>query len=131
MTTPPSENGSNERAGECRILYCHCKYAKVIPVEVKDRVLSGLNSSGLGFDAVPDLCEMSARKDPALTRLAASGNTKIAACYARAVQGLFHAAGSPLPEEGVEILNMREQGAEEILEKLLASTPPPAKEAGE
>ncbi len=128
MTTTPSANGSAMRACQTRILYCHCKYAGVIPGEVKDSVLAGLNSSGLGFDAVPDLCEMSARKDPALARLAAAGDIKIVACYARAVQGLFHAAGSPLPENGVEILNMREQGAGEILEKLLASATPAAKE---
>lgn len=130
MTTPPSENGSAMRGCDTRILYCHCKYAKVIPQDVKHRVLAGLNSSDLGFEAVPDLCEMSARRDPALARLAAAGKSKIIACHARAVQGLFHAAGSPLPEKGVEILNMREQGADEILEKLLASAVRPAKEAG-
>lgn len=122
MTNPPSANGRATRECDTRILYCHCKYAEVIPAEVKSSVLAGLNSSRLGFDSVPDLCEMSARKDPALSRLAAAGDIKIVACYARAVQGLFHAAGSPLPEQGVEILNMREQSAAEILEKLLPSS---------
>ena len=102
-----------------RILYCRCAYAKVVPEDVKDDVLAGLSSSGVGFEAVADLCEMSARKDPALERLAAAGDTRIAACFPRAVRWLFHAAGTPLPEKGIDILNMREQGAADVLAKLL------------
>ncbi len=102
-----------------RILYCNCTYAKVIPRDVKRAVLKQLSDSGVAFDAVADLCEMSARKDPALARIAGSGAVTITACFPRAVRWLFHAAGAPLPEEGVEILNMREQGAEEIVPLLL------------
>ena len=102
-----------------RILYCHCTYAKVIPEEVKREVLAKLSSSGVGFDAVADLCEMSARRDPALARLASSGPAKIAACFPRAVEWLFHAAGTPLPDDGVEVLNMREQSADEVVSSLL------------
>ena len=43
----------------------------------------------------------------------------IAACYPRAVRWLFHAAKLPLPEEGVEILNMREQAADEVVSRLI------------
>ena len=101
-----------------RILFCNCTYAKVVPPEVKAEVLKKLVESGVAFDAVPDLCDMSARKDPALKRLAEPGAVKIAACYPRAVQWLFHAAGAPLPKEGVEILNMRTQTAEEVNRRL-------------
>src|SRR5216117_3454078 len=79
-----------------RILYCHCKYAQVVPAEVKEEVLESLASSGMAFDAVPDLCEMSARSDPKLKELAAAGSVRIAACYPRAVKWLFAAAGAPL-----------------------------------
>jgi heterodisulfide reductase subunit A-like polyferredoxin len=103
-----------------RILYCHCAYAKVIPEETKAEVLRALSDSGRAFDAVADLCEMSAQKDPALNRIAASQPVKIAACFPRAVQWLFHAAKAPLPEKGVEILNMRETAAAEVVERLLA-----------
>jgi hypothetical protein len=37
------------------------------------------------------------------------------------VIGLFHQAGFPLAEEGVEILNMRTESADEIAAKLLTS----------
>ena len=99
---------------EPRILYCNCTYAKVIPPEVKAEVLRRLSGSGVAFDAVPDLCDMAARKDPALKRLAESGPVRIVACYPRAVKWLFHGAGTPLPKEGVEVLNMRERSAADV-----------------
>lgn len=102
-----------------RILYCHCAYARVVPEEVKREVLARLNEANVAFDAVADLCEMSARKDPALARIAAAPDMKIAACYPRAVQWLFHAAGARLDEERTEVLNMREESAEAVVERLL------------
>jgi len=102
-----------------RILYCHCAYAQVVPKEVKEEVLRQLAASGVAFDAVPDLCELSARNDPSLARLAEGGNVKIAACYPRAVRWLFAAAGVTLPDDGVEILNMRTDPAEKVVFALL------------
>ena len=78
-----------------RILYCNCTYAQVVPKEVKEAVLKKLCESGVAFEAVPDLCEMSARQDPALPRLAEGGALKVAACYPRAVKWLFAAAQAP------------------------------------
>jgi len=101
-----------------RILYCHCKYAQVVPQGVKDEVREKLAASGLAFDAVPDLCEMSARRDPRLRELAEAGAGRIAACYPRAVKWLFAAAGAPLPE-GVEVLNMRVESAGTVVDALL------------
>src|SRR6266480_3108494 len=89
------------------ILYCHCQYAQVVPKEVKEAVLRRLCESGIPFEAVADLCEMSARKDPALQRLATTGSIKIAACYPRAVKWLFAAANAPLDAARTEVLNMR------------------------
>jgi hypothetical protein len=97
-----------------RILYCHCAYAQIVPPEVKAAVLRRLCESGVAFDAVADLCEMSARQDPSLRRLAAGGAVKIAACYPRAVKWLFHAAKADLPPDSTEVLNMRVQSAEEV-----------------
>ena len=97
-----------------RILYCNCTYAQVVPREVKEAVLKSLCDSNVAFDAVADLCEMSARRDPALKRLAEGENIKIAACYPRAVKWLFAAAQAPLDKEKTEVLNMRAQGAESI-----------------
>jgi len=100
-----------------RILYCHCAYAQVVPPETKTAVLDALSASGVSFDAAPDLCEMSARRDPALAHMAADAESTIIACYPRAVRWLFNAAGTPLAE-GVQVLNMRVHGAGEILSTL-------------
>lgn len=97
-----------------RILYCHCQYAQIVPKEVKEAVLRKLCESGVEFEAVADLCEMSARRDPALGRLADQRAIRIAACYPRAVKWLFHQAGAPLPMDATEVLNMRVQSADDV-----------------
>jgi hypothetical protein len=106
-----------------RILYCHCAYAQVVPPEVKQQVLAKLAESGIAFDAVADLCELSAKRDPAMAQLASGGPVKIAACFPRAVRGLFIAADAPLPADGVEIHNMRTATAEQVIEGLLNGQP--------
>jgi hypothetical protein len=103
------------------ILYCHCQYAQVVPKDVKEAVLRKLCESGVTFEAVADLCEMAARRDPALQRLAASGAIKIAACFPRAVKGLFHQANADLPMNAAEVLNMRMQNADEVCVALLSA----------
>jgi hypothetical protein len=64
---------------------------------------------------------MSARRDPGLKALAAEGDVKIAACFPRAVRGLFIAADAPLPAEGVEICNMRTDTADQVVSALLTA----------
>jgi hypothetical protein len=102
------------------ILYCHCTHAQVVPKEVKEAVLKQLCDSGVAFEAMADLCEMSARKDAALHRLAEGGCMKIAACYPRAIKWLFASAGAPLPIETTEVLNMRAQPADEVAAALFS-----------
>ena len=102
-----------------RILYCHCAYARIVPVEVKSGVLSHLAASSVGFEAVPDLCEMSARRDPRLEAFAAADSIRIAACFPRAVQGLFEAAGCRL-SPSARISNMRMDPADKVAAELLA-----------
>ena len=106
-------------AQPAKILYCRCAYAKVIAPDVKDEVLHRLTRSEVTFEAVPDLCEMSARRDPALKRLAEEDGIRIAACYPRAVRWLFSAAQAPLTKDTVEILNMRVDSAATVVEGLL------------
>ena len=96
-----------------RIVHCHCVYAKVVPKETKVEVLRRLGSSGVNFEAVPDLCEMSARKDAALEGIAKDADTELVACFPRAVRWLFHSAGHDLHAD-VKIHNMRESTAEEV-----------------
>ncbi len=102
-----------------RILYCHCAYAKIIPESVKREVLARLAASGRAFDAVPDLCELSARRDPSLRRLAEGDQeVRIAACFPRSVKWLFKAAGAPLASD-VCIENMRTSDASDVVAGLL------------
>jgi len=113
---------------QSRILYCHCAYAKIIPEQVKNEVLQRLASSGVAFEAVADLCELSARSDPSLKRLiAGADDVRIAACFPRSVKWLFNAAGAPLPENSPElsiaICNMRKASAEETVTALLSDEP--------
>lgn len=114
MSDTPTD--TSEPSGQPRLLYCRCAYAQVVPDDVKDEVLAGLAASGEAFEAVPDLCEMAARRDPQLQQLAtAAGPLRIAACWPRAVRGLFTQAGAPLPKEGVTIHNMRTDQADAVL----------------
>jgi NAD-dependent dihydropyrimidine dehydrogenase PreA subunit len=107
------------RANSRRILYCHCAYDHVVPQAVKDEVLRRLQASGVPFDAVPDLCALAADQRDKLRQIAAERPLRIAACFPRAVRGLFAAAGAPLPEDGVEILNMRTLSADDVVAGLL------------
>ncbi len=102
-----------------KILYCRCAYSKVVPTDVKKEVLQKLSDSNVSFDAVADLCEMSARKNIPGEMVKDGQPLKIAACYPRAVKWLFEAADCPLPEKDVEVLNMRTESAEDIVGKLL------------
>ena len=114
-----------------RILYCHCAYARVVPAETKVAVLKGLTSGKVEFDAVPDLCEMAAQRDPRLGELAAGdGPLRIAACYPRAVKWLFASAGVNADRSDVVILNMRTESAEHVLEGILSADEPVSVNAG-
>ena len=104
-----------------RILYCHCAFARVVPVEVRNAVLARLAESPVEFEAVPDLCEMSARRDPRLVELSSAASLRIAACFTRAVYGLFEAAGAKLAPS-VQILNMRTETAAAVADQLLAES---------
>ena len=106
-----------------RILYCRCAFAQTVPTATKDEVLDRLCESGESFETVSDLCEMSARKDPRLNDLLKGDEpVQVVACYHRAVKWLFHSAEVEFPEEKVEVLNMREDSADDICEKILKSS---------
>ena len=124
MTEPQLQTETAARPADdaTRIVYCRCAYAQVVPIAVKDAVLAGLAAAGRGFEMVPDLCEMAARRDPHLAELARGDRPlRILACWPRAVQGLFTLADAPLPKQGVEILNMRTDTAETVLAGVLAA----------
>ena len=99
-------------ANKTRILFCNCTYAQVVPKSTKEGVLRKLCESEAAFDAVADLCEMSARRDPALQRFAQAGPLKIAACFPRAVKWLFAAGRAPLNRQWTEVVNMRTESVD-------------------
>jgi Pyruvate/2-oxoacid:ferredoxin oxidoreductase delta subunit len=100
------------------LIYCHCAYYQIIPDSVKTAVLNAIKASGVEFEAVPDLCRMCAKRDPRLKDWANAEPLRIFACYPRAVKWLFHAAGAPLPPQGVEFVNMRTGQVEEMVSLL-------------
>jgi hypothetical protein len=104
-----------------RILYCHCAYSRVVPVDTKTAVLEGLAQSDLEFDAVPDLCEMAARRDPHLAELAAAGHLTIAACYPRAVKWLLASSGAAIDDAKTVVCNMRTEPAGKVLNDIFSS----------
>jgi hypothetical protein len=53
--------------------------------------------------------------------LASAGPVKIAACFPRALKWLFAAANAPLPLGATEVLNMRNQSADEVLASLFSA----------
>ena len=99
--------------------------SRAVQDEVNRAVLRKLCESGQPFEAVSDLCEMSARHDPTLGRLAASGPVKIAACFPRAVKWLFAAADAPLTMEDTEVVNLRTLTAEDACSALFNATVTP------
>ena len=113
-----------------RILYCHCQYAQVLPKEAKEAVLHGLCETGRPFDAVSDLCELSARRDPLLHELAEGGPVQIIACYPRAVKWLFSAAGAVLDPQKTQVCNLRVETAQDVLQVLASGALVPNIPAG-
>jgi hypothetical protein len=112
------------------LLYCHCQYAQVLPDEVKRATLKRLSDSGQPFEAVPDLCELAARRDPALARLAANAPVKIAACFPRAIKWLFHSAGAPLSVDRTQVVNLRTLSPDEAANAMLSEELTPNLPAG-
>jgi len=100
-----------------KVLYCHCAHADVIPAETRTRVLEALAASGAPYEAVADLCERAARKDPLLARMAGEPELQVIACWPRTVRWLFAAAGAPLSAD-VVIHNMRKAAPEVILARI-------------
>jgi hypothetical protein len=110
---------TNKQHRRTRVLFCNCAFANVVPPEVKSRVLDKLCDSNVTFHAVGDLCDLAARRDPALRSMAQGDSLRIAACFPRAVRCLFQTAGVPLDEQRVEVLNMRTESADHIVSRLL------------
>ena len=86
-------------------LYCNCANAMVLSPDAQAAALDQLRRSGEAFETVDDLCELAARNDPMLGRLAAEGPLRVFACHPRAVKNLLAAAG--VNGDGVEVVDLR------------------------
>jgi len=106
-------------ANASTIIYCNCSYYDIVSEDDKRKILSSLESEGISFEAVADLCKLAANKDTILKNWAAADKIKIIACFPRAVKWLFDWANAPLPEKNIEFFNMRTESAESIVSKLL------------
>jgi len=100
------------------VLFCNCAFSDVISGDLKQGILRELSDAGVNLVVVPDVCGISAGRDPLLADLAKRPALKIVACHPRAVRWLFHRGGAPLPESGITFYNMRAQSAEDILSSL-------------
>ncbi len=102
-----------------KVVFCQCAYTRILPKNVKHQVLTALKKSETPFEEVEDLCRLAAHRDPALKELVDADTVKIAACYPRAVKWIFHSADVDLDENKTQILNMREQDSETVVQGLL------------
>ncbi len=104
----------------CRVIYCHCAHAKIVPEDVKKEVLEGLCRADVEWEAVSDLCEMAARRDPDLASIADGKKIKVAACYPRAVKWLLNSTGRNFDVTAVQVCNMRSQTASVVLNDIMS-----------
>ncbi len=117
MTARPDE----ERA---HVVFCGCAHYETIPLTMKQQVFDALRDADIAVEAVDDLCGMAANHHPRLRHWVRAKPLSIVACYPRAVQWLFEAAGAPLNREQTRLFNMRTQSVEEILQGVLAGPCP-------
>ena len=106
------------------ILFCNCGYSDIIDHAIKAKILNKLASTKLNFEAVQDLCELAAKKDPKLKCWAQADSLAIVACYPRTVKWLFNFADAALDPEKTQFLNMRTSTAQQILSSLFGKKKP-------
>jgi len=104
---------------KAKVIFCNCGYSSIIDSNLKTQVLNALEAAGVDFEAVQDLCEMAAKKNPKLKDWAQAESINIVACYSRAIKWLFNAADAPLDLDKTQFHNMRTCSAEEIILSLL------------
>lgn len=102
------------------ILFCNCGYTDIIDHDVKAEILNKLAITDLNFEAVQDLCELAAKKDPKLKCWAQADSLTIVACFPRTVKWLFDFSGAALDPKKTQFLNMRTNTAQQIFTSLFS-----------
>lgn len=90
------------------VLLCECVHSGLIGRAKLQALRASLESAHIPFTTVPDLCALAARKDPLLAELVRGPETRILACYPRAIRALFQFAGAPLAPGDAQLINLRE-----------------------
>ena len=99
------------------ILYCNCSHKKLVPEKKMAAIRELLALVDAKITAVPDLCELAAKRDKRLKTLAATPGLTVIACYPRTIRWLFDWAGTPLRDDA-RIINIRTQSIEGIRKQL-------------
>jgi NAD-dependent dihydropyrimidine dehydrogenase PreA subunit len=112
------------------VLLCECVHSGLIGRAKLQALRASLESAHVPFTTVADLCALAARKDPLLAELVRGPETRILACYPRAVRALFQFAGAPLAPGDAQLINLREASIEAALSCLGLSASLAAVEEG-
>ena len=101
------------------IFYCKCEGDEQLGDENRDKISNFLMKSGLEYVEVGDFCDQVAGAASLIEKLTEKSSLTIIACFPRAVEWLFYAAGVGVKDKDVTYFNMREQDAETIIAGLL------------
>jgi len=100
------------------ILFCKCESSDLVSVNARIKISYFLEKSCLEYIEVTDFCNKIALSESWIKTLAASSTLSVIACYPRAVEWLFHAAGVSIKEKNITYFNMREQKADDIISEI-------------
>lgn len=106
------------------VIFCQCVYSEGLFSDVKQAVLEGLNQAGVVFEAVPDLCKLSANKALCLKNWTKHNKLTVIGCFPRTIKWLFHAGDAAFsPDFELTCLNMHTQSPEAIVQAVLGQSP--------
>lgn len=108
------------KTGKKKLLVCRCAKGGDGLADTRQHILEALTSTHLPVEAIDDLCELAARKDPQLLKTAAEHGLQVVACYPRAVKAMLEAAGCKFEGQELTVYNPRTDSEETIVAKLLA-----------
>lgn len=111
---------------ENRILVCRCSDCGIGSDTARKEVLEGLRKRGIPFSEVGDLCLLAANRDASLKTFSDNHPLTVVACHPRAVRWLLAAAGVTVTDDKLQILDLCDMSAQEILAKIPdTATPSP------
>lgn len=104
------------------ILYCKCDGNEQVDLATKDKIAGFLAESGLEYAEVADFCEQVASTALLIEELNAKSSLTVIACFPRALEWLFYAAGIGIEGKNITYFNLREQDADTVINELKKQT---------